>query len=84
MDGLLMEFKHLARRIEPPEGLIPENWAQHPNGGGWVEKTATVAPTAFVGPDAIVMEEARVIDIARIDGQALISGCRSRPPPAVG
>lgn len=33
-------------------GPVPAH--QHPNGGGWVAETATVAPGAFVGPAAQV------------------------------
>ena len=33
-------------------GPVPAH--QHPNGGGWVADTASVASTAFVGPDAVV------------------------------
>ena len=33
-------------------GPVPAH--KHPNGGGWVAFTATVAATAFVGPNALV------------------------------
>ena len=49
-------------------------WRQHPNGGGWIHKSAQVASTAFVGPDAIVWGkvsgEARVYGNARVYGGA--------------
>ena len=35
-------------------GSRPVPAHQHPNGGGWVENTALVAPTAYVGPTARV------------------------------
>ncbi|MDP6490331.1 MAG: DUF6055 domain-containing protein [Kiritimatiellia bacterium] len=54
--------------------------ARHPNGGGWVQATATVAPTAYVGPNAMVLDGAHVLDNAIIDefgvvmGTAVVSG----------
>lgn len=59
---------------------------RHPNGGGWVADTASVAITAFVGPEAAVFDSAQVRDNATItdtawvvgnavvDGNALIAG----------
>ncbi len=46
----------------------PETWHQHPNGGGWVQNTATVAETAYVGPDAHVYGNARVYGSAHVYG----------------
>jgi|HubBroStandDraft_4_1064222.scaffolds.fasta_scaffold218944_2 UDP-3-O-[3-hydroxymyristoyl] glucosamine N-acyltransferase len=68
-----MPFRHLASRIQPPEGLLKEEWEMHPNGGGWVQKTAFVAKTAYVGPYAIISGEARVLDNARIVDEASIT-----------
>jgi len=54
--------------------------ARHPNGGGWVQTTAKVAPTAYVGPNAMVLDGAQVLDNAIIDefgvvmGTAVVSG----------
>ncbi|MBT3296061.1 MAG: hypothetical protein HN383_12380 [Verrucomicrobia bacterium] len=54
--------------------------ARHPNGGGWVQTTAKVAPTAYVGPNAMVLDGAHVLDHAIIDefgvvmGTAVVSG----------
>lgn len=45
----------------------------HPNGGGLVDQTATVATAAFVGPRARVCGAARVIDTARIEDDAVVS-----------
>lgn len=39
----------------------------HPNGGGFVAKSAKVAPTAYVGPNARVLDVAEVSDNARIE-----------------
>ena len=39
-------------------GPVPAH--KHPNGGGWVADSATVADTAYVGPDAKVSGSARV------------------------
>jgi len=54
--------------------------ARHPNGGGWVQATAKVAPTAYVGPNAMVLDGAQVLDSAIVDefgvvmGTAVVSG----------
>ncbi len=49
----------------------------HPNGGGWVGPTATVAETAYVGPQARVCDNARVTGQARIrDGSIIIAGAQ--------
>jgi hypothetical protein len=48
--------------------------ARHPNGGGWVAKSAKVAPTAYVGPDCMVLDGAQVLDHAIIEDFAMISG----------
>ena len=47
--------------------------ARHPNGGGWVQSTATVAPTAYVGPNAMVLGTAKVLDNAIIDDFAVVT-----------
>ena len=46
---------------------------RHPNGGGWVAKSATVAETAFVGPDAMVLGGAKVLDHAIIEDYAIVT-----------
>ncbi|MCX6346203.1 MAG: DUF6055 domain-containing protein [Armatimonadetes bacterium] len=48
--------------------------ARHPNGGGWVAKSAKVAPSAYVGPDCMVLDGAQVLDNAIIEDYAMISG----------
>ncbi len=48
--------------------------ARHPNGGGWVQATATVAPMAYVGPNAMVLDRARVLDSAIVEDFAIVSG----------
>ncbi|HEY7091492.1 MAG TPA: LamG-like jellyroll fold domain-containing protein [Tepidisphaeraceae bacterium] len=45
----------------------------HPNGGGWVANTATVASTAYVGPNARVLGTAQVLNNARIEDYAVIA-----------
>ena len=50
----------------------PTDGAPHPNGGGFVAKSAKVAPTAFVGPDARVLDGAQVSGNARIEDRAVI------------
>ena len=57
-----------------PCGDDPGFGAPHPNGGGFVAKTASVAKTAFVGPQAKVCDKARVFGNARIYGLAYITG----------
>ena len=47
---------------------------RHPNGGGWVADTATVAATAYVGPDAMVLDEAKVLDDAVIEDFVIVYG----------
>jgi len=66
-------FRRLAGRIQPAEGLLREDWAKHPNGGGWVQKTAFVSRTAYIGPYAVVSGNARVLDFARIIDEATIT-----------
>lgn len=48
--------------------------ARHPNGGGWVAKSAEVAQSAYVGPDAMVLDGARVLDHAVIENYAVVTG----------
>lgn len=60
------------------QSLVPSSaeadWHQHPNGMGWVYKTATAAPTSFIGPGAVVYGNARVSDSAQVFGNARVSG----------
>jgi len=46
--------------------------AAHPNGGGFVADTATVAATAYVGPDARVVGQSTVSGYARIEDHAIV------------
>ena len=48
--------------------------AAHPNGGGWVAATATVAPAAYVGPAAMVLDNAQVLDRACVEECAVVGG----------
>ena len=48
--------------------VVGSNGAYHPNGGGWVADTATVADSAYVGPGGSVCENATVSDTARLTG----------------
>lgn len=43
-------------------------WHRHPNGGGWVQDTASVDETARIGPDAQVFGNARVYGAAWVYG----------------
>ena len=57
-------------------------WHRHPNGGGWVQDTASVDETAHIGPDAQVSGaawvygNAQVYGNARVYGNAWVSGAR--------
>jgi len=53
-------------------GPVPAH--RHPNGGGWVADTATVAKTAFVGPDAAVFQFAQVHDFAVVTDTCWVLG----------
>ncbi len=52
------------------KGPVPAH--KHPNGGGWVADTASVADTAYVGPDAWVFGKAQVGD-AQVFGYARVT-----------
>jgi UDP-3-O-[3-hydroxymyristoyl] glucosamine N-acyltransferase len=69
-----MKFMELAGRIQPAGGLRLEEWGQHENGGGWVQKTARVAETAYVGPLTIISGEAQILQCARIVDEASVTG----------
>lgn len=69
----------LARRrrpVPPRQGQGPRRWHRHPNGGGLVEDTATVAETAYIGPDAVVSGNARVFGNAVVSGEGLVAASR--------
>lgn len=53
-------------------GPVPAH--QHPNGGGWVADSATVATTAYIGPNARVYGDAWVAGDARVYGDAQVYG----------
>lgn len=46
----------------------------HPNGGGLVAETATVAPTVFVAEKAMVLDQACLKDCVRVTGFAQVGG----------
>lgn len=58
----------LATKPEPPSGK------PHPNGGGIVAETASVARSVYVGPNASVLDEAKVTGEVIIDGYARVRG----------
>ena len=49
-------------------------WHRHPNGGGWVQDTASVAKTVFVGEGAWVYGNAWVYGDAVVCGDAVVYG----------
>ncbi|GEM_PF-906590 len=60
-----------------PVGLRDHRYVQghaHPNGGGFVADSASVASTAYVGPNAQVLDGAQVSGTARIEDHATIGG----------
>ena len=59
---------------EPLPATDPALGSPHPNGGGFVAKTASVAATAYVGPEARVLGNAQVLEQARIEGRAVVEG----------
>ncbi len=63
--------KYSLHDFDDGRGPVPAH--RHPNGGGWVENTATVAPTAYVGPHAQVKLFAQVLDKARVEARGLIT-----------
>ena len=56
------------------DGAGPVLARRHPNGGGWVAKTARVTTTAYVGLNAKVYGNAHVQANARIYGHARVYG----------
>lgn len=59
---------------QPPRSFRRQAGAAHPNGGGWVAKSAKVAATAYVAPGAQVRDRAQVTGNARIEDFAVIAG----------
>ena len=55
-------------------GSSAEDWHQHPNGTGWVYKTAKVQESAYLHPTSIVYGDAQVYGNARVYGNAQVSG----------
>jgi len=66
LDGLLSQVDAEIDRMV--------NGTRHPNGGGWVQSSARVAPTAYVGPHAMVLEHARVLEHAIVEDYAVVAG----------
>ena len=64
--------------LQDLQKLFPDatesTWHQHPNGGGWVENTASVEFSAYVGPWAVVYGNARVFRYALVSGNARVRG----------
>ncbi len=68
-----VSFKGCFPERKPPLPDLPEvDGDYHPNGGGFVAKTAKVAPTAYVGPNAKILGNAVVKDHARIEDFAIV------------
>jgi carbonic anhydrase/acetyltransferase-like protein (isoleucine patch superfamily) len=70
-----VSFTNCTPVAAPPQMREPtEAGHRHPNGGGFVADTASVAASAYVGSDARVLEGATVRDSARVEDHAIISG----------
>ena len=50
----------------------PEDWRQHPNGGGWIYKTAKIGNDATVGNWATVGDDAKVGNRATVGDGATV------------
>ncbi|MBQ9695058.1 MAG: N-acetylglucosamine-1-phosphate uridyltransferase [Oscillospiraceae bacterium] len=46
----------------------------HPNGGGWVADSASVADSVYVGPDAMVLGNAALTGNVRVEDHAVVTG----------
>lgn len=55
----------------------------HPNGGGWVADSASVADSVYVAPNAMVLGTANVSGNVRIEDHAIIAGTASVKDNAV-
>lgn len=71
----------MAERLRSP--LPKQEGRPHPNGGGFVANSASVAATAFVGPKAVVLDQARVEGTARIEGMGVVRGAATVKDQAV-
>lgn len=54
------------------DGKGPVAAHRHPNGGGWVSKTAKVDETAYVNTDAVVYGNAKVLDFVSLHGKTVV------------
>ena len=50
----------------------PEDWRQHPNGGGWIYKTAKIGNDATVGNWATVGDDAKVGNWVKVGNRATV------------
>ena len=51
-----------------------EKYREHPNGGGLVAVSATVAPNVYVGPHAMVKDRAIVVGSVRLFDRSIVEG----------
>ncbi len=74
-DKTIYPYSVTIKGASPMERPRPSGmYKLHPNGGGRVAFTATVADTAYVGKNAVIMGRAKVLDNAVIDGYAIVGG----------
>ena len=57
-------------------GSTAADWHQHPNGRGWVYKTAKVEESAYLHPMLVVFGNARVLGYAWTQSPPYIQGSR--------
>ena len=55
-------------------GSTAADWHQHPNGRGWVYKTAKVEESAYLHPTSVVFGDAQVSGNACVSGNAWVYG----------
>lgn len=71
-----MTFAELNQKLGGDEKS--SDWSQHPNGGGWINKSAKVDASAYVGESAVVWGtvsgNAKVYGNAWVFGNALVYG----------
>ena len=64
-----MEWKQLQAIIP---GADPKEWDQHPNGKGWVKKSANAEPACYI--EGVVYGNAQVYGDAHVSGNAQVYG----------
>ena len=66
------EFRVAGASVDAGGEAVVEGGHRHPNGGGWVDDTASVDPAAHVAAGAVVRGDATVGPGVRIEGRAWV------------